>query len=75
MKNPIEEYLNELPDGYRELALENRRKWPRDAEFAESIEQALRYAFWRADTPEGEDFWSDVHNHYYDKSLLPELSK
>lgn len=65
----IKEYLNQLPDGYRELALANHEKLgPRSNGTPESIRDAIDFGFAWEDTPEGRIFWSDV---YYCK--LPPL--
>lgn len=74
----VKDYLNELPDGYRELALANF-----DQEFCDSrpyrIDQiedaadALDFAFDWASTSQGEDFWNDVQNHLIFESDLPPL--
>ena len=61
----IEQWLNELPDGYRERALSNA-----DKEALESKEKelemcdALWVAFKWALTAEGHLFWMEVFSYY-----------
>lgn len=59
----IEEGLLALPAAYRDLALENLRKYSikRDDDKATDAAVALFRSFtWRY-TPEGYTFWSEVH--------------
>lgn len=59
----IKEWLEELPDGYRERALENLN--PNVAsDLVYSIGDAISGAFIWDCSQEGEDFWSDVYYHY-----------
>ena len=75
----IEEHLNQLPDGYRELALGNyRQRGPFRAESdqVEDMEEALEAAFNWDETREGAEFWLDVTNHYvYTEHPLPPLPR
>lgn len=68
----IEQWLNELPDGYRERALENVDKdklnYP-----TESMRSALVTFTWSS-SKEGYYFWNAVWN-FYRKPLLPPLPK
>jgi len=71
------EALESLPDGYRELALENAEKqgWYRVNPIDEcaEISRALSGSiFWRK-TLQGHDFWEAVKNHYENNSPLPPL--
>jgi len=74
----VVEYLMELPDGYRERALEQY-----DAAYAtrfcaiygqsETMPAAIRgFANWEY-TKEGYDFWLVVFNHYHYGTPLPPL--
>jgi len=70
---PIREWLQELPDGYRERALNNADK----ASYClhpevRSVADALYAAFSWKDTPEGDDWWCDVVKAIkYDTPLPP----
>lgn len=66
MKNTIEQWFQEMPDGYRELAFKNYKRDKGDA--YEDILQlkipnltvALMGAFGWEESEEGLDFWFDV---------------
>lgn len=73
MKKTIEQWLNELPDGYRELALGNMDDEIKN-NFELSMQDAIAIAFAWGDTDEGEGFWFNVYRHY-DKKPLPPLPK
>jgi len=65
MEKPIEEWLSELPDGYRERALENRKKFPLTGNtHATSKADAVMGGFGWKQTPEGQNFWIAVHEHF-----------
>ena len=65
MEKPIEEWLSELPDGYRERALENRKKFPyKGNTTATSKADAIIYGFRWEQTPEGPHFWSAVQKYF-----------
>lgn len=70
----IEEWLEELPDGYRQLALNNCRKSSLQKK-VESIEMSIDRGFVWEDSFEGWDFWDKVYSHYVDstKTTLPKL--
>jgi len=61
------EWLNELPDGYRELALANCEE---DIEEFSMYGALLSLKLWR-ETPEKEPFWLAVCGHYSNGSPLP----
>jgi len=68
----IREWLEELPDGYRELALKNH-----DGLIVSNLSTAIMEAFhWRR-TPEGEgyEFWEAVHVWAQGAGELPPLPK
>lgn len=73
------ECLEALPDGYRELALENveKRGWyygnPND--LCSKIYEAISCCILWSKTPKGQgyDFWEAVYNHYKKGTPLPEL--
>lgn len=69
----IEQWLNELPDGYRERALRNTPKHRLSLE-DDFLPEALNKAFSWADSQEGRDFWYKVYEHY-DTTPLPPLPK
>ena len=74
MKTRIE-WLQELPDGYRERAVANCTEWsgnsPQDV--CDSMQGAiLGMCKWK-ETPDGKDFWDSVCRHYYNGSPLPPL--
>lgn len=60
MKKKIETWLKELPDGYRELALENYKKAPSSKDKHTSLSNAIYWAFVWHKTPEGHAWWSSV---------------
>lgn len=68
----IREWLETLPDGYRERALANM-----DAEDAHinrfHLPDAIRSAFIFSDTPEGADFWNSLLRAMYYQEDLPPL--
>jgi hypothetical protein len=77
-KKTVVEYLMELPDGYRERALEQY-----DPEFAKRAYEAWgsprntseaiqRFSDWKK-TDEKEDFWLAVYDHYHVGTPLPPL--
>lgn len=76
-KLKIETWLKKLPDGYRELALKNRKSCPcRDRIYAASADRAIADGFWWDDTDEGWTFWEDVRTFLaYKPSVRPKLPK
>jgi len=66
------EWLQDLPDGYRERALRNLQKATQKIE-EPSIDEALFGAFEWERTPEGSDFWGAVMRHYKKGTPLPPL--
>lgn len=54
----VREWLEELPDGYREKALKN---WENSKE--PDLSRAIYVAFDWEETPEGFDFWAEVHRY------------
>lgn len=75
MEKTAEEWLEELPDGYRELALINMQD--KNASFKrETLADGLHCAFTWSESPEGFGFWSNVYyfyHHAYKNSQLPPL--
>lgn len=67
----IKEWLEKLPDGYRELALE---RIDSDCFYvvAVSMDDAIGSFDW-GETYEGYEFWCDVYEHYANGSPLPPL--
>ena len=74
MKTRIE-WLNDLPDGYRERAVANCKEWtdgkPTDVYL--SIQEAIQGMCNWFETPEKEEFWRDVYFHYAYGTPLPPL--
>lgn len=69
----VEYYLNQLPDGYRQLCLKYADEIGLTFE-AKSIAQALtRFCSWYK-TPYG-DFFNNLHSHYNNGYPLPALPK
>jgi hypothetical protein len=68
------EWLKELPDGYRDLALDVRKKKYDDVEFYSNGSAIHALVDWD-ETPQGADFWGEVRNILYDDKLLPPLSE
>lgn len=68
MMKPIIEWLNDLPDGYRELALANCENPDR---MTGSMSEALGYGFEWQWTTEGFLFWKDVYRYYHSTPLPP----
>ncbi len=66
---PIEEWLQQLPDGYRERALSQLRNTAPQRSLIAAVQN---FEFWEQ-TKEGYDFWGKVWNHYLTGSPLPKL--
>ena len=60
MEKTIEQWFQELPEPYRTKALENCKS-PNDNEVVETLSTAIAVGFLWQDTPEGEDYWSEVN--------------
>jgi hypothetical protein len=71
----ISEWLNELPDGYRELALANFKEQGREDIIAKYKYDAIHNLGDWGKTKEGDKLWLDIYNHYYRGSQLPPLPK
>lgn len=63
------EWLNELPDGYRELALDNVTHEGNHRSLAQAIDDSFRWE----KTPEGDRFWFGVYEWVRGLSKLPPL--
>lgn len=72
----MSEWLNDLPDGYRELALANFKEQGKKDKTLNSIDTSLReFSDWHK-TKEGNDFWYDVMSFYIGtEDELPPLPK
>ena len=68
----VKEWFNELPDGYRELALKNLNNPEYEAK---TMHDAISGGFLWLDTNEGRDFWTELESHYMIGTPLPELPK
>ena len=63
MNKTIEQWLQELPEPFREQAMSNMG--PNEAEKeVEYISVALGRGFYWHDTDEGWDYWNSLHHHY-----------
>ena len=69
MKKTITEWLDELPDGIKELALTNQKEFTKTAS---DVPNALRLAFPWESSPQGRDFWLKVYN---DPQLTSDFQK
>ena len=69
----IKEWLEELPDGYRERALSYTNEDILDVSYIDSIVDALNAAFTWGNTREGHKFWLEVYEHYGHGCILPFL--
>jgi hypothetical protein len=71
----VEEHFKTLPDGYRERALANLPRG--NVSEYETLMEAISYGFDWLESPEGEDFWFEVHNHFSRTipTPLPDLPK
>lgn len=70
------EWLMDLPDGYRELAIVNIAKesnYTRNTKH-NSLPEALGTAFTWKDSPEGWNFWNKVFGTIVDNGSLPPLT-
>lgn len=72
MEKTIQEWLMELPDGYRERALANMDEGKRHT-IVENMEDAIWEGLGWGRTPEGYDFWCGVYSHYAIGTPLPPL--
>jgi len=66
------EWLNELPDGYRERAMKNMEEEMGDI-LEPDMAEALGGAFVWKRTNEGHIFWAKVRDHYEIGTPLPPL--
>jgi len=76
MEKTIKEWLMELPDGYRERALENANKYlaVNTCDVTEvSLLRTINCAFVWKETHEGHRFWKRVKDHYAKGTPLPPL--
>jgi len=69
----IREWLEELPDGYRERAIKNYDPDHDDSYIINSLWSAIVITFVWRDTPEGYDFWNAVYIWAQGKGELPPL--
>jgi hypothetical protein len=72
MEKTIEEWLEQLPDGYRERALANMYEEKR-YKIVENMQDAIWEGLGWGRTPEGYDFWRGVYSHYFAGTPLPPL--
>jgi hypothetical protein len=71
----VKQWLEQLPDGYRERALENLVQDGREKNSVGLIYLAIHRAFTWQETKEGFSFWAAVYSHYAAKSVpLPQLA-
>jgi len=78
MKKTVKQWLQELPDGYRERALKNMKPEIADQKFR-SLPVAIFNAFGWSSTLEGIGFWNQVWDHLTEPKIplppLPEAPK
>ena len=67
----IREWLQELPDGYRELAMKYENE--NFDRVVEGLDESLVLGFYWYRTDEGMNFWFWVSSHYESGSPLPPL--
>ena len=72
MSKTIQEWLMELPDGYRERALANMDEEDKNM-VKESMSDAINNSFLWSESPEGRNFWEQVDDHYVHGTPLPPL--
>ena len=72
--NKIEQYLSELPDGYRERALRAYKEHGFNPLYSIiNTATTIMYCFGWDDTKEGSCFWAYVHDHLTKGIALPPL--
>jgi len=71
----ILEWLEALPDGYRERALRNFDPSYYNAEYSSigGLSDSILEAFYWGGSPEGHEFWEAVYGWAYEDSELPQL--
>ena len=69
----IREWLEELPDGYRERALENYDHMYDSVYPIDGLSDAILDAFLWGGSPEGFEFWNDVIDWSIGEGNLPPL--
>lgn len=74
MTKTIREWLLELPEPYRSLALKNMFKGDREIDSENEIE-ALRAAFTWAYSPQGYEYWRNLKKALFDKYHPSEFKK
>lgn len=57
----IREWLNELEEPYRTQAINNSTDGILDTS-EDSLQESLACAFFWCDSPEGSDYWNDLHD-------------
>jgi hypothetical protein len=72
MAKTVKEWLMELPDGYREMALANMCEENKSI-VVRNMEDAINRAFTWEESQEGDVFWLAVYNHYFISRPLPPL--
>jgi hypothetical protein len=75
MKKTIKQWLEELPDGYRERVLKGSDDLTTDEleETSKSMNDAILCSIDWSSSEEGFDFWDAVYDHYRIDTPLPEL--
>lgn len=74
MSKTIKEWLMELPEGYREAALDNFEKSGYGVFGCECMEEAIFISIdWGSLDWDGHYFWEGVGNHYFKGTPLPPL--
>ena len=70
----IREWLQELPDGYRERALVQADAETLDIYESDMSDALYSFKTW-AETEEGYEFWGEVRQHYAISTALPPLTE
>lgn len=73
MDKTVLEYLQELPDGYRERAIKNCTSERIRSDIASDLNDAIYGAFMWSNQVEGFRFWSDVAKHARGEGDLPPI--
>jgi len=69
----IKDWLMELPDGYRDLAIKNFDEGSLNLTTSSDVADALLGAFDWAASPQGHDFWEQVYKWCAGEATLPPL--
>lgn len=68
----IKKWLEELPEGYKELALANAKENVLNNK-KDDMCDAISSSFIWSNSSQGRDFWENVYFHFSNESELPNL--